>query len=151
MTALLARWTETGWWTTSGNIGLPPLARVLGVGRQQRVQHPSLRTPADGIPHLIGTLFYVKHLLSISSSQLCKVGPRLFNCFTSTLSMPAAFLFLCTAIPFRYSPSEKGNVNVTSPVTSVCCTECLGLLDLVPLPLMSIWCWNGGIIGEVLV
>ena len=27
---------ETGWWTTSGNIGLPPLARVMGVGRQQQ-------------------------------------------------------------------------------------------------------------------
>ena len=26
---------ETGWWTTSGNIGLPPLARAMGVGRQQ--------------------------------------------------------------------------------------------------------------------
>ena len=35
---------EAGWWTTSGNIGLPPLARVMGVGRQQqqlgsRAQH----------------------------------------------------------------------------------------------------------------
>ena len=29
---------EAGWWTTCGNIGLPPLARVMGVGRQQ--QHP---------------------------------------------------------------------------------------------------------------
>ena len=29
---------EAGWWTTNGNIGLPPLARVMGVGRQQ--QHP---------------------------------------------------------------------------------------------------------------
>ena len=27
---------EAGWWTTSGNIGLPPLARVIGVGRQQQ-------------------------------------------------------------------------------------------------------------------
>ena len=27
---------EDGWWTTSGNIGLPPLARVMGVGRQQQ-------------------------------------------------------------------------------------------------------------------
>ena len=27
---------EAGWWTTSGNIGLPPLARVTGVGRQQQ-------------------------------------------------------------------------------------------------------------------
>ena len=26
---------EAGWWTASGNIGLPPLARVMGVGRQQ--------------------------------------------------------------------------------------------------------------------
>ena len=27
---------EAGWWTTSGNIGLPPLARVMGVCRQQQ-------------------------------------------------------------------------------------------------------------------
>ena len=27
---------EAGWWTTSGNIGLTPLARVMGVGRQQQ-------------------------------------------------------------------------------------------------------------------
>ena len=31
---------EAGWWTTSGNIGLPPLARAMGVGRQQQlVEH----------------------------------------------------------------------------------------------------------------
>ena len=27
---------EAGWWTRSGNIGLPSLARVMGVGRQQQ-------------------------------------------------------------------------------------------------------------------
>ena len=27
---------EAGWWTSSGNIGLRPLARVVGVGRQQQ-------------------------------------------------------------------------------------------------------------------
>ena len=27
---------EAGWWTTNGNIRLPPLARVMGVGRQQQ-------------------------------------------------------------------------------------------------------------------
>ena len=27
---------EAGWWTTSRNIGLPPLARVMGVGSQQQ-------------------------------------------------------------------------------------------------------------------
>ena len=30
---------EAGWWTTSGNIGLPPLARVMGVGRQQHLRN----------------------------------------------------------------------------------------------------------------
>ena len=29
---------EAGWWTTSGNIGLPPLARAMGVGRQQQFE-----------------------------------------------------------------------------------------------------------------
>ena len=55
----------------------------------------------------LGTLFAVKHLWSISSSQLCKVGAMLFSCFTSTLSMPAALLLLGAAIPFLYSSSEK--------------------------------------------
>ena len=27
---------EAGWWTTSGKIGLPPLTRAMGVGRQQQ-------------------------------------------------------------------------------------------------------------------
>ena len=30
---------EAGWWTTSGNIGLPPLARVMGVGTQQHYNY----------------------------------------------------------------------------------------------------------------
>ena len=34
---------EAGWWTTSGNIRLPPLARVMGVGRQQ--QHIEIQIP----------------------------------------------------------------------------------------------------------
>ena len=29
---------EACWWTTSGNIRIPPLAKVVGVGRQQQ-QH----------------------------------------------------------------------------------------------------------------
>ena len=74
--------------------------------------------------HNIGILFSVKYLFSISSSQFCKVGSRLFSCFNSILSMPAAFLFLGDAIPFMCSPSEKGYTSVTSPVTSVCSTVC---------------------------
>ena len=33
---------EAGWWTTNRNIGLPPLARVMGVGRQQQQEPSSL-------------------------------------------------------------------------------------------------------------
>ena len=72
--------------------------------------------------HNLGTLFSVKHLLSISSSQLCKVGAKLFSCFTITLSIPAVFLFLGAAISFLYSSSEKVYTSVTSPDASVCCT-----------------------------
>ena len=79
--------------------------------------------------HNLGALFSVMHLLSISSSQLCKVGSRLFSCFTSTLSMPAAFLFLDAAIPFLYSSSEKVYTSVASPAASVCSTEYLDLID----------------------
>ena len=82
--------------------------------------------------HNLSTLFSVKHLLNISSSQLCKVGPRLFSCFTSTLSMPADFLFMGSAIPFLYSSSEKVYTSITSPAASVCSIYCLGLLDMVP-------------------
>ena len=37
---------EAGWWTTSGNIGLPPLARAMGVDRQQQ-QHGNNRDAID--------------------------------------------------------------------------------------------------------
>ena len=40
---------EAGWWTTSGNIGLPPLARVMGVGRQQHfITDNNVRLLNDG-------------------------------------------------------------------------------------------------------
>ena len=41
--------------------------------------------------HKLGTLFSVKHLLSITSSQLCKVGPRLFSCFIIIISLLSVF------------------------------------------------------------
>ena len=54
---------EAGWWTTSGNIGLPPpLARVMGMGRQQQhdlvIMAPTMeqlgRRVADSRASLLG-------------------------------------------------------------------------------------------------
>ena len=50
---------EAGWWTTSGNIGLPPLARVMGVGRQQQQQWSGVNSArgmsgADGVNGVMG-------------------------------------------------------------------------------------------------
>ena len=41
---------EAGWWTTSGNIGLPPLARAMGVGRQQ--QQFAFNSSSDNYSHM---------------------------------------------------------------------------------------------------
>ena len=90
--------------------------------------------------HNLGTLFSMKHLLSISSNHLCEVGPRLFSCSASTSSMPAVFPFLRAAIPFMYSSLEKGYTNVTSPIAPVNSTMRVGLLGMVLQPLMSQCC-----------
>ena len=49
---------EAGWWTTSGNIGLPPLARVMGVGRQQQhkihVFSYIIINDLNGLPNSVG-------------------------------------------------------------------------------------------------
>ena len=46
---------EAGLWTTSGYIGLPPLARVMGVGRQQ--QQLSFLNCADVCMYVVNKQF----------------------------------------------------------------------------------------------
>ena len=53
---------EAGWWTTSGNIGIPPLARIMGVGRQQQQQYWSSIFRPDAIPgvnHMYGMQYQI--------------------------------------------------------------------------------------------
>ena len=69
--------------------------------------------------HNFGTIFSVKHLLSISSSHLCKAGFRLCICFASTSSMPAGFAFLSAAITFLYSNLQRNGTLVLLP-SSIC-------------------------------
>ena len=45
---------EAGWWTTNGNIGLPPLERVMGVGRQQQPYGRSILEYGSGYGFICG-------------------------------------------------------------------------------------------------
>ena len=128
-------WFRCLLFTLSGPVELLFLLCFIGIG----LYGFSMALIIDCL-HNLGTLFSVKHLLSISGSHLWEVGPRLFSCFNSSSSMPAAFRFLSATIPFLYSSAEKWYTSVTSPVASVGSIEGLGLLDMVPRPLMSSWC-----------
>ena len=54
---------EAGWWTTSGKIGLPSLARVMGVGRKHQDSRfdktTRLKVALRGKNNLIGNHFTV--------------------------------------------------------------------------------------------
>ena len=60
---------EAGWWSTSGNIGLPPLARAMGVGRQQQHLQYDLNSIYNWAVH--NNMFFnseMFHYISFSSS-----------------------------------------------------------------------------------
>ena len=76
---------EAGWWTTSGNIGLPPLARAMGVGRQQHVCHH------DGVGHIkteivthahFDNLFSLMKFVTFPAKTICEIeyDPGLVKC-----------------------------------------------------------------------
>ena len=75
---------EAGWWTTSGNIGLPPLARVMGVGRQQqqvsKLQKKSIRliTGSEYMAHS-EPLFKEFELLKIDDLYKLKILKFYYN------------------------------------------------------------------------
>ena len=88
--------------------------------------------------HILGTLFSMKHMLSIVCNHLCALGPRFFSCSTNMSSMPAALLFLSAAIPFLYSSSLNADTNdgFSSIVVS---PGHLGFGGIVPWSLTSRW------------
>ena len=51
---------QAGWWTTSGNIGLPPppLERVMGVSRQQQQQPFGLKVLSEIFQIILLDIFY---------------------------------------------------------------------------------------------
>ena len=65
---------EAGWWTTSGNIRLTPLARVMGVGRQK--QHHNEK--GHSIMGLVMALYVANivslcfpHVVDVSALSIC--------------------------------------------------------------------------------
>ena len=54
--------------------------------------------------------------------------------------MPDAFVFFCTAMPFLYFSSVKGNTSEESSSLIGDNLGHLGFVGISPLPLMSSWC-----------
>ena len=84
---------EAGWWTTSGNIGLPPLARVMGVGRQQRLckEEGLFSRVFVGVWDYVNQLPYVWYYAGVESS-FQQASPR--GCLIFSVSGPCDLLFL---------------------------------------------------------
>ena len=88
---------EAGWWTTSGNIGLPPLARAMGVGRQQQ--------------HGLGCVYVCESYVvldqcdespSLFVLSVCAYGGEYFWCFSFCVSFDSCIVMmsgwvLCTS------------------------------------------------------
>ena len=71
---------EADWWTTSGNIGLPPLARVMGVGRQQHWPINIFTTYTLSLPttrHSLSPKFFV-----LKNNKVCPFFDE-FSCIAA--------------------------------------------------------------------
>ena len=68
---------EAGWWTTSGNIGLPPLARVMGVGRQHHMVEAYSSTGLVMALYVSSMVFLcLPHLVEVYVSVVSEFGVK---------------------------------------------------------------------------
>ena len=109
---------EAGWWTTCGNIGLPPLARVMGMGRQQqqcymKVQEYTACTRLDCCKHL--------HKLCLHNPCHHGWGPDSVS-LAIRRSLPAAWLalLLTKAGDAESNPGPTTHINKHTPVMWIC-------------------------------
>ena len=99
---------EAGWWTTSGKIGLPPLARVMEVGRQQHVisnsDHITLNTNTPTrVPNTT--------LQQTSSPDITTVSNTLYNrtSWTTQHALSSDHLPIITTINIRHDYTLQQN------------------------------------------
>ena len=93
---------EAGSWSTSGNIGFPPLARVMGVGRQQHNIVPGMFVCSS---FLISVCMFIvsKVLLISNTSVIVRAGGDIWlNPFATVLfsvcSAVAVDVVFCTRV-----------------------------------------------------
>ena len=111
---------EAGWWPTSGNIGLPPLARVMGVGRQQK--HHMVETYSSiGLVMALYVAMIVSfcfpHVVDVSALSICIV----LRTFVVVIYM----CWLYVSLGSRVSPSIFGLMFMGSVMLFICSSSCV--------------------------
>ena len=108
---------EAGWWTTSGNIGLPPLARVMGVGRQQHHGGNILEYGSCyGFVCCDDRFFLFPPCINVSALSTCNV-----TCFCCC----DFYVFVVCVFGSRVSPSIFGLMFMGSVMLSICSSSCV--------------------------
>ena len=110
---------EAGWWTTSGNIGLPPLARVMGVGRQQ---HHRVETYSS---MCLVMALYVAMIVSICFPHVVDVSALSICIVLRALVVVIYMCLLYVSLGSRVSPSIFGLMFMGSVMLSICSSSCV--------------------------
>ena len=100
---------EAGWWTTSGNIGLPPLARAMGVGRQQHLRK-SCQLSRTEFPVETNQPLPVQSEISFNECEMN--GHELSKCSPSNNISTCGDSQLLNSVPrdsFYFSEEEESN------------------------------------------
>ena len=114
---------EASWWTTSGDIGLPPLVRDMGVGRQQ--QHHMLETYSNmglvmALYVAMIVLFCFPHCfphVNVNALSICIV----LRAFVVVIYMCLLYVSLGSRVsPSIFSPSIFGLMFMGSVMLSIC-------------------------------
>ena len=103
---------EAGWWTTSGKIGFPPLARDMGVGRQQQQPTSCIVQPVGVKLCTLGVFFFNGELGFLNCDGICM---HVVNTHFEFL----VFVFNSVYVDLMYN-----EISLTFTAASVRCVYC---------------------------